>query len=190
MAPYLHYWWAVLLGTVSVPIVGGAFWKQVSLAHARWRSTHARSDRERTYALEVLRLENPDAASIPSYLELGHGSAPPSALSHASSPSPSGIQTQVRIPDLVSNPVPDARRTAPGIAQKELRTGPRHAAVWVRVGGHWRRGRVIEWVRQIDHEEWDCVILADESACDLPWQGRYFFDPRAIRPRCTEQPPE
>jgi len=24
--------------------------------------------------------------------------------------------------------------------------------VWVRVGGQWRQGRIIEWVRQIDRD--------------------------------------
>ena len=90
---------------------------------------------------------------------------------------------------MVSNPVPDARRASPGIAWKERRTAPRHATVWVRVGGRWRRGRIIEWVRQIDREDWDCVIMADEPASGPPWQGRYTFDPRSIRPRDTDQPP-
>src|SRR5262249_61343337 len=90
---------------------------------------------------------------------------------------------------MVSNPVPDARRGGPGIGWKERRTAPRHAAVWVRVGGQWRRGRIIEWVRQIDRDGWDCVILADEPVNGPPWQGRYAFDPRSIRARYTDQPP-
>jgi hypothetical protein len=56
----------------------------------------------------------------------------------------------------VSNPVPDARRAGPGIAWKERRTAPCHAAVWVRLGGQWRRGRIIESVRQIDLDD-SCV---------------------------------
>ena len=63
------------------------------------------------------------------------------------------------------------------------------AAVWVRVGGQWRRGRIIEWVRQIDRHGWDCVIMADEPVSGPPWQGRYAFDPRSIRARYTDQPP-
>jgi hypothetical protein len=90
---------------------------------------------------------------------------------------------------MVSNPVPDVRRASPGIAWKERRTAPRHAAVWVRVGGQWRRGRIIEWVRQIDREGWDCVIMADEPVSGPPWQGRYAFAPRSIRARDTNQPP-
>jgi len=90
---------------------------------------------------------------------------------------------------MVSNPVPDARRGGPGIGWKEHRTAPRHAAVWVRVTGQWRRGRIIEWVRQIDRDGWDCVILADEPVNGPPWQGRYAFDPRSIRARYTDQPP-
>jgi hypothetical protein len=61
--------------------------------------------------------------------------------------------------------------------------------VWVRIGGAWRRGRIIEWVRQIDRDGWDCVIMADEPASGPPWQGRYAFDPQSIRPRDTDPPP-
>jgi hypothetical protein len=82
----------------------------------------------------------------------------------------------------VSNPVPDTRRAGPGIAWKERRTAPRHAAVWVRIGGKWRRGRIIEWVRQLDRDGWACVIMADEPVSGPPWQGRYAFNPRSIRP--------
>jgi hypothetical protein len=82
----------------------------------------------------------------------------------------------------VSKPVPDARRAGPGIAWKERRTAPRHVAVWVRMSGQWRWGRIIERVRQIDREDWDCVIMADEPVSGPPWQGRYAFDPRSIRP--------
>jgi hypothetical protein len=56
-------------------------------------------------------------------------------------------------------------------------------------GGTWRRGRIIEWVRQIDREGWDCVIMADEPVSGPPWQGRYVFDPQSIRARDTDQPP-
>ena len=98
-------------------------------------------------------------------------------------------RTQVRILGIVSNPVPDARRASPGIAWKERRAAPRHAAVWVRAGGRWRRGRIIEWVRQIDGDDWDCVIMADEPVSGPPWQGRYAFDPRSIRAATRTQPP-
>jgi hypothetical protein len=101
----------------------------------------------------------------------------------------STFRTQVRILGMVSNPVPDARRAGPGIGWKERRAAPRHAAVWVRVGGRWRRGRIIEWVRQIDRDGWECVILADEPVSGPPWQGRYAFDPRSVRARYTDQPP-
>ena len=89
----------------------------------------------------------------------------------------------------MSNPVPDARRASPGIAWKERRSAPRHAAVWVRIGGKWQQGRIIEWVREIDRDGWDCVIMADEPVSGPPWQGRYAFDPRSIRARDTDQPP-
>ena len=78
---------------------------------------------------------------------------------------------------MVSNPVPNARRVGPGIAWKEHRTATRHAAVWVRVGGQWRRGRIIGWVRQLDRDGWDCVIMADDEPVNgPPWQGRYAFE--------------
>jgi hypothetical protein len=59
----------------------------------------------------------------------------------------------------------------------------------VRVGGTWRQGRIIEWVRQIDRDGWDCVIMADKPVSGPPWQGHYAFDPRNIRARDTDQPP-
>jgi hypothetical protein len=89
----------------------------------------------------------------------------------------STFRTQIRILDMVSNPVPHARRAGSGIAWKERRTAPHHAAVWVRVGGHWRQGRIIEWVRQIGRDGWDCVIMPDEPVNGPPWQGRYAFRP-------------
>jgi len=51
---------------------------------------------------------------------------------------------------MVSNPVLDARR--PWHRLEKAPTAPRHATVWVRVGGQWRQGRIIEWVRQIDRD--------------------------------------
>ena len=63
---------------------------------------------------------------------------------------------------MVDNPVPDARRAGPGIGWKEramrLAT-PRCGSVPVVSGGG---AGFIEWVRQIDRDGWDCVILADE----------------------------
>jgi hypothetical protein len=87
----------------------------------------------------------------------------------------------IRILGMASNPVPDARRAGPGIAWKERRTGPRPAAVWVRAGGQWRRGRIIEWVRQIDRDGWDCVIMADEPV-------KQPAVARALRLRSAEHP--
>jgi hypothetical protein len=85
--------------------------------------------------------------------------------------------------------VPDARRAGPGVAWRERRTGPRHAAVWVRIGGQWRKGRIIEWVTEQGAPGWDCVILADEPAGGVPWQGRYVYDPATIRRRDGDTPP-
>ena len=85
--------------------------------------------------------------------------------------------------------IPDARRSGPGIGWRERRAGPRHAAVWVRLGGRWRKGRIIEWVTVLGGEGWDCVILADELSGGPPWQGRYHYDPRAIRQRHGDTPP-
>ena len=80
----------------------------------------------------------------------------------------STFRTQVRILGMMSTPVPDARRAGLGIAWKERRATPRHAAVWVRVGGQWRRGWIIEWARQIGRYGWDCVIMADEPVSGPP----------------------
>src|SRR5690348_17998723 len=38
-------------------------------------------------------------------------------------------------------------------------------------------------------ERWECVITADEPPGDLPWQGRYVYDPLAIRPRHGDDAP-
>ena len=84
---------------------------------------------------------------------------------------------------------PDARRAGPGVGWRERRTGPRHAAVWVRTGGQWRKGRIIEWVTEPGAPGWDCVILADEPPGSVPWQGRYVYDPAAIRRRDGDTPP-
>ena len=89
---------------------------------------------------------------------------------------------------MVSNPVPDARRAGPSIAWKERRTPPpRHGVGTCR----WSvaAGRIIEWVRQIGRNGWNCVIMADEPVSGPPWEGRYALDPRSIRARDTDQPP-
>jgi hypothetical protein len=85
--------------------------------------------------------------------------------------------------------IPDARRSGPGVGWRERRTGPRHAAVWVRIGGRWRKGRILEWVTEPGAPGWDCVILADEPQGGVPWQGRYVYDPAAIRRRDGDTPP-
>ena len=85
--------------------------------------------------------------------------------------------------------IPDARRSGPGIAWRERRAGPRHAAVWVRIAGRWRKGRIIEWITEPGGTGWDCLITADEPPGSAPWQGRYIYDPAAIRPRDGDAPP-
>ena len=85
--------------------------------------------------------------------------------------------------------IPDARRSGPGVAWRERRTGPRHAAVWVRISGAWRKGRIIEWVRDLDHPGWEVVVTPDEPRERAPLAGRYVYDAQAIRPRYNDTPP-
>jgi hypothetical protein len=85
--------------------------------------------------------------------------------------------------------IPDARRSGSTTSWKERRYAPKHAAVWVRVQGNWRRGRIIEWVREIDKAGWDCVIVAEDRQEPTLWQGRFRYDARAIRPRHGERAP-
>ena len=75
---------------------------------------------------------------------------------------------------------------SPGKSAASPPATPRCGCVSVVSGG---RGRIIEWVRQIDRDGWDCVIMAAEPVSGPPWQGRYAFDPRSIRARDTDQPP-
>jgi hypothetical protein len=49
------------------------------------------------------------------------------------------------------------RRRLAGAAHR-----PRQRAVWVRIGGRWRKGRILEWVIEQGAPGWDCVILANE----------------------------
>jgi hypothetical protein len=85
---------------------------------------------------------------------------------------------------------PDAQRSGPGIGWRERRTGPQHAAVWVRVDGTWRKGKIIEWITGLGGSgSWDVVIKEDEPGDGTPWQGRYRYDPRAIRQRHGDVPP-
>ena len=56
----------------------------------------------------------------------------------------------------------------------------RRAAVWVRIGGQWRKGRIIEWVTEQDATGWECVILADDP--------RRRALARPLRPRSSGHP--
>ena len=85
--------------------------------------------------------------------------------------------------------MPDAQQAGPGVTWREHRLPPRHSPVWVRIRGTWRKGRIAEWVTIPGSGTWDCVITADEPPGGSPWQGRYVYDPLAIRPRDGEVPP-
>jgi len=82
-------------------------------------------------------------------------------------------------------PIPDARRVTHGVSWKERRHGPKHAAVWVRVDGQWRRGRIEE----LGRDGWELVIMAEDRQDGPPWQGRYEYDRASIRPRYNDRPP-
>ena len=76
----------------------------------------------------------------------------------------------------------DALPATPGPSWRERRVSPRHAPVWVRVHGAWRKGTITEWVTDRGGSPGrECAIAADGPQ-DLPWQGRYVYDPLAIRP--------
>jgi hypothetical protein len=78
---------------------------------------------------------------------------------------------------------------SPGPSWRERHVSPRHAPVWVRVHGAWRKGTITEWVTDRGGGRgWECAIAADGPQ-DLPWQGRYVYDPLAIRPRHGDIPP-
>jgi hypothetical protein len=58
------------------------------------------------------------------------------------------------------------------------------------VDGLWRKGRIIEWVAELDGPgDWDVVIKEDEPGDGTPWQGRYHYDSKAIRQRHSDIPP-
>jgi len=84
----------------------------------------------------------------------------------------------------VAGGIADARPGEPGPSWREHRVRPRHAPVWVRAHGAWRKGRISAWVAAPGSRTgWECVIEAEPSPGDPPWQGRYVYDPKTIRPR-------
>ena len=85
--------------------------------------------------------------------------------------------------------MPDAQPAQPPVSWREQRIPPRHAPVWVRIAGTWRRGLIAAWVTTPGSGTWDCILTADEPPGGLPWQGRYVYDPLTIRPRHGEVPP-
>jgi hypothetical protein len=86
--------------------------------------------------------------------------------------------------------LPDARHSTPGNSWKERRHAPRHADVWVRAHGTWQRGRIIEWVQHLGEPAWEVVVVAEDKQAAPPWQGRFVFDPKSIRPRWNDTPPK
>jgi hypothetical protein len=99
----------------------------------------------------------------------------------------STYRTQVRILSLVSTP--DAQPVDSGIDWREQRVLPRHAAVWVRHRGRWRKGKISVWAREPGSPYWTCVILADEPPHGSRWLGRFIHDPASIKPRYGDTPP-
>ena len=72
---------------------------------------------------------------------------------------------------------------------RERHIPPRHAAVWVRIAGEWRPGRIVAWITEgAAPRDWQCQVEADPDD-GRPWPGRYVYDPAAIRPRYGTQPP-
>jgi hypothetical protein len=84
----------------------------------------------------------------------------------------------------------DARPAAPGPDWQTRRTPPRHAPVWVRIAGVWRKGNITAWIRYDGGSQgWEVAIDA-EGPQEMPWQGRYVYDELAIRPRHVDTPPQ
>jgi hypothetical protein len=85
--------------------------------------------------------------------------------------------------------MPDAQPAPPPVSWREQRIPPRHAPVWVRIAGTWRRGLIAAWVTTPGSGTWDCIVTADEPPGSPPWAGRYAYDPLTIRPRRGDVPP-
>jgi hypothetical protein len=67
------------------------------------------------------------------------------------------------------------------------RIEPRHGAAWFRVGGRWRRGWLVKWVR-LPSGVWVAWARwrGDRPASDYGW---LLYDPEVIRPRDGDEPP-
>jgi hypothetical protein len=85
--------------------------------------------------------------------------------------------------------VPDAQPAKPPISWRERHVPPRHAAVWVRIGGTWRPGLIATWIRTAGGA-WELVIIADAPVGAAPWQGRYVYSVETVRPRQGDVPPD
>ena len=66
---------------------------------------------------------------------------------------------------------------------------PEHAAVWIRIDGTWRKGRITAWFTANGTAGKLCQIQAERSAERPRWSGRYVYDPRTIQPRHGDRPP-
>jgi WD40 repeat protein len=83
----------------------------------------------------------------------------------------------------------DAVLVLSGPARDDRAVPPRHTAVWTRVNGTWRKGRITAWIPSHGKSGFDCQIEAEQPAGHPQWSGRYVYDPRAIRPRHGDRPP-
>lgn len=64
---------------------------------------------------------------------------------------------------------------------------PRRTAVWVRLGGHWRKGWVRHWERA--GNEWLAWLTYQDGTAGTK-VGLFAYDPATIIPKDTDTPPE
>jgi len=89
----------------------------------------------------------------------------------------------------VPDDIPNARYAGPGADWRKREYPPKHAAVWIRMGGAWLEGLILRW--KFDpgmRDRWECVIEAEVPG--IPGRiASYVFDERSIRPRYGPHPP-
>lgn len=83
----------------------------------------------------------------------------------------------------------DAKVGKPGTGWNERTVQPRHAPVWIRTFGTWRRARITFWISTPGIPGWECLIETDQASGDTIWPGRYVYDHQTIRPRYGDDPP-